>query len=75
MKRVMSIALVALFAAGTSAFACESCGCTAQKEEVKQECAKESSCASKKKACASEKKACASEKKACASESSCSAEK
>lgn len=38
MKRMMSIAAIALFMAGSSAFACDSCGCKAKKAEGKSEC-------------------------------------
>ena len=34
----MSIAAVALFMAGSSVFACDSCGCSAKKAEKKAEC-------------------------------------
>ena len=36
MKRMMSIAAIALFVAGTSVFACDSCGCKAKKAEGKK---------------------------------------
>ena len=45
MKKMMSIAAVALFMAGSSVFACESCGCEAKKAE--SEC---SACSKDKKA-------------------------
>ncbi|VGO22999.1 hypothetical protein [Pontiella sulfatireligans] len=38
MKRMMSIAAIALFMAGSSAFACDSCGCSAKKVEKKAAC-------------------------------------
>ncbi|MDH3982560.1 MAG: hypothetical protein OES84_06610, partial [Kiritimatiellaceae bacterium] len=38
MKRMMSIAVIALLVAGSSAFACDSCGCKAKKAEKKAEC-------------------------------------
>jgi hypothetical protein len=38
MKRMMSIAAIALFMAGSSAFACDGCGCSAKKAEKKAEC-------------------------------------
>ena len=38
MKRMMSIAVVALFVAGSSAFACGGCGCSAKKAEAKKSC-------------------------------------
>jgi hypothetical protein len=38
MKKLMSIAAVALFMAGSSAFACDGCGCSAKKAEKKTEC-------------------------------------
>ncbi|MEE9368641.1 MAG: hypothetical protein V3V05_07215 [Pontiella sp.] len=34
MKRLMSIAAIALFMAGSSVFACDSCGCKAKKAEA-----------------------------------------
>ncbi len=69
MKKMMSIAAVTLMMAGSSAFACDSCGCTAKKaEKAKTEC----------KACTKDKEceACTAkkaEKKAAAS--CCSSEK
>jgi hypothetical protein len=47
MKRLMSIAAIALFMAGSSAFACDGCGCSAKKAEKKAEC---SSCTEGKEA-------------------------
>jgi hypothetical protein len=38
MKRMMSIAAIALFMAGSSAFACGGCGCSTKKADTKQEC-------------------------------------
>lgn len=39
MKRMMSIAAIALFAAGSTAFACDGCGCKAKKDDkAKTEC-------------------------------------
>ena len=35
MKRLMSIAAIALFVAGSSALACDTCGCKAKKAEGK----------------------------------------
>jgi hypothetical protein len=49
MKRMMSIATIALFVAGTSVFACDTCGCKAKKAAEKtctEGCAKE--CCAKK---------------------------
>lgn len=46
MKRVMSIAMIALFMGGASVFACDSCGCKAKKAEKKASC---STCTSQKK--------------------------
>ena len=66
MKRMMSIAAIALFVAGSSVFACDSCGCTAKAE--KRACAaKEGKACGSEKKC--EKKQCAEgcEKKCCAS--------
>ena len=40
MKRMMSIVAIALFVAGSSAFACDTCGCKAKKAEgEKKACA------------------------------------
>ena len=36
MKRLMSIAAIALFVAGSSALACDTCGCKAKKAEGKK---------------------------------------
>ncbi len=36
MKRMMSIAAIALFMAGSSAFACDTCGCKAKKADGKK---------------------------------------
>ena len=36
MKRMMSIAVIALFVAGSSAFACDTCGCKAKKADGKK---------------------------------------
>ncbi len=70
MKKMMSIAAIALFMAGASAFACDSCGCQAKKAEEKTAC-----CSTNKTACckkAGEKK-CAEDckKECCAKKSSC----
>ena len=48
MKRMMSIAAIALFVVGSSALACETCGCTAKKAEGEKTacCAAEKKCAS-----------------------------
>ena len=48
MKRMMSIAAIALMMTGTSVFACDGCGCTAKKDKAKTECSKEKECDSKK---------------------------
>ena len=68
MKRMMSIAAIALFVAGSSVFACDSCGCKDKKAEGKKAacCAKEGEkCCKGEKACgAGEKKCDAGEKKA-----------
>lgn len=49
MKRMMSIAAIALFMAGSSAIACDSCGCKAKKSEGKKaactECKADKACA------------------------------
>jgi len=53
MKKVLTVAAVALMMAGSTAFACSSCGCTAKKE-AKTECKK---CTAEKKceACTAKK--------------------
>lgn len=38
MKKVMTVAAIALMMAGTSAFACAGCGCSAKKSDAKTEC-------------------------------------
>jgi hypothetical protein len=70
MKKVLTFAAVALMMAGSTAFACDSCGCAAKKAEKKTECSesctKGKECtkdAAKKKCTEGEKKEC-SEKKA-----------
>ena len=71
MKKVMSIAAVALMMAGSMAFACDTCGCTAKKAEKAECCTAEKKCdaCTAEKACAAcEKKAEAAKKKAKASE-------
>ncbi|MDF7799941.1 hypothetical protein P4C99_10730 [Pontiellaceae bacterium B1224] len=51
MKKLMSIAAIALFMAGSSAFACDGCGCSAKKAETKKETKTEcASCSTDKKA-------------------------
>ncbi len=69
MKRMMSIAAIALFMAGSSVFACDGCGCSAKKAEKKAEC---SACTKGKKADA--KKCGADCKKACCAKT-CDAKK
>ena len=61
MKKVMSIAVIALMMVGSVAIACDTCGCKDKKAE-KKEC---STCDSKKKGECAEKKceACTAEKK------------
>lgn len=59
MKRIMSIAAIALFMAGASAFACDTCGCTPKKAE-KACCTAEKKCDS----CTAEKPCAACAKKA-----------
>ncbi len=55
MKKMMSIAAVALMMVSSAAFACDTCGCTAKKADKAAECT----------ACSKEKKAeCTAEKKA-----------
>ena len=38
MKKVLSIAVLALMMAGSTAFACDGCGCKDKKQEAKKEC-------------------------------------
>lgn len=38
MKRMMSIAAIALMMAGNAAYACDTCGCKPKKAEKKAEC-------------------------------------
>ena len=61
MKKVMSIAAVALMLAGSMAFACDTCGCKDKKCEKKAEC-----CTAEKKCdgCTAEKACAPCEKKA-----------
>jgi hypothetical protein len=59
MKKVMSIAIVALMMAGSVAFACDSCGCKDKKAEKKAECSAEKKCEK----CTEEKKCEACTKK------------
>ncbi|VGO17249.1 hypothetical protein PDESU_05845 [Pontiella desulfatans] len=66
MKRMMSIAAIALMMAGTAAYACDSCGCSAKKADKKAEC---SACTKGKQADA--KKCGADCKKACCAKSEC----
>lgn len=40
MKKVLTVAAIALMMAGSSAFACAGCGCSAKKAEAKKECTK-----------------------------------
>lgn len=71
MRKVLSIALMGLIVAGSSAWACGSCGCSAAKAEKKAACA--TSCKQAEKECA-KKKGC--EKGVCKKEDakkSCSA--
>ena len=62
MKRMMSIAAIALLMTGSSVFACSGCGCSAKKDKAKTEC---KACKEGKecKACDAKKKG--DEKKAC----------
>jgi len=57
MKRMMSIAAIALFVAGSSAFACDTCGCKAKKT-----CDKTPACCAAKEA--KGEKACCAKKEA-----------
>ena len=59
MKKMMSIAAVALMMAGSMAFACDSCGCSAKKAE-KACCTAEKKCDG----CTAEKACAPCEKKA-----------
>ncbi len=52
MKRMMSIAAIALFLASSSALACDTCGCKAKKAESKK-----ATCSEGKKACSTKKEA------------------
>jgi hypothetical protein len=61
MKKIMSIAVVALLMAGSAAFACDSCGCAAKKAEKKAEC---TSCPSEKKCAEGCAKECCAKKEA-----------
>lgn len=67
MKRMMSIAAIALFVAGSTALACDTCGCKDKKAEKKASC---SSCTSEKKG---EAKKCAEgcTKECCAKKAEC----
>lgn len=68
MKRMMSIAAIALFVAGSSAFACGSCGCSAKKAEAKKPACSQAKSCGEKKACTASKdaKKCGADcKKAC----------
>lgn len=55
MKRMMSIAAIALFMAGSSVFACDSCGCSAKKEKAACTACKDGKTC---KGCAKEAKKC-----------------
>jgi hypothetical protein len=61
MKKLMSIAAIALFMAGSSVFACDTCGCKAEKAEAKcTDCTADKKCEK----CAKKSAACtAGEKK------------
>ncbi len=68
MKRMMSIAAIALFMAGSSAFACGGCGCSAKKAEAKKPACSQAKGCSGKKQCGAKKEAnkCGADcKKAC----------
>lgn len=67
MKKMMSIAAIALFVAGSAAFACDTCGCQAKKAEGKK-----TECTAKKDCCG--KKECAS-KKECSAKKECDSKK
>ena len=61
MKKVLSIAMVALMVAGSAAFACDTCGCAAKKADSKKAAC--SGCSAKK----ADKAACTkcTDEKAC----------
>ena len=61
MKKMMSIAAVALMMAGSSAFACGSCGCADKGEKSKSSCSSSKECSSSKSA--ETKKSAATEEK------------
>ena len=68
MKRMMSIAAIALFVTGSTVLACDTCGCKAKKAEAKKSaCCAEKKAESKKSCCAKKdaKKCGADCKKAC----------
>ena len=72
MKKMMSIAVVALLMVGSVAIACDTCGCKEKKAE-KKEC---SSCTAEKKAeCSKKCEACTAEKKCEACTKKCEAAK
>ncbi len=60
MKRIMSIATIALLIAGSSALACDTCGCKPKKAEGKKAACSEG----KKATCSEGKKACSAKKEA-----------
>jgi len=60
MKKMMSIAAVALFVAGSTAFACDTCGCTAKKADKAACCTADKKCDK----CSAEKPCAACAKKA-----------
>ena len=60
MKKIMSIAAVALMITGSMAFACDTCGCKDKKAEKAACCTAEKKCDS----CTAEKACTACEKKA-----------
>ena len=68
MKKLVTLSLVAMFAAVSTAVACGGCGCAAKKsEEKKAACSEEKSGCAAKSSC-SWKKSCGEEKASCAKE-------
>lgn len=69
MKKVFSIAMIAVMMAGSVAYACDTCGCKQKKAEKKATCCAkegEAKCAAGEKKCAAGEKKCAEGEKKCA---------